>query len=90
MSNRNIQIGQLKIRLPHSAAGSARQIASGLGRAILRGVAEATRGHHGAMRITEVSVGKITAMGGSESLQKQIARRVTAEVMKRFNQEGAQ
>jgi hypothetical protein len=87
MSKHNVHIGNVKIRLPRSAAGSARQIAGGIGHEILRSVAEATRGRQGTMRVEEVSAGKIAAAGGAspESLQRRIAGRVAAELRKRFD-----
>ena len=87
MGKRNVHIGNLKLHLPRSAAGSARQIAGGLGDEIIRKVAEATRARHGTMRMEEVSAGKITATAGTslQSLQQQIAGCVAAELGKRFD-----
>lgn len=86
MNTRRIHIGNVTIRLPQSAAGSARHIAGGIGNEILRTIVEATRGRQGTMRLAQVSAGKITAAGGTspERLQKQIADRVAAELRKRF------
>jgi hypothetical protein len=86
MSSRKVHIENLKIRLPRSAAASARAIAGGLGADILRGVADATRDKTGTKRIDELSTGKITASDGAggQNLSKQISRRVAAELARRF------
>jgi hypothetical protein len=86
MSKQTIHIDNLRIRLPRGAAASARSIARGLGGEILRSLAEAAHGQTGAERIEKISVGgKIQAASGAapEKLQKEIARRVAAELKKR-------
>jgi len=86
MTKRRVHIENLKIRIPGSAAGQARNIAGGLGREILREIAESTAGKTGAKSIGELSAGKIRVSGGADvpGLQGEIARRVAAEVKKRF------
>jgi hypothetical protein len=88
MSKRKVHIENLKIRIPGSAAGEARDIAGGLGREILREIAESTAGKTGAKSIGELSAGKVRVSGGggagAHGLQGEIARRVAAEVKKRF------
>ena len=86
MSRRKVHIENLKIRLPQSAAGQARAIAFGLGRDILREVAEATRDKTGTKRMGEIAAGKVKVSGGAggQNASKQIARRVAAELAKRF------
>jgi hypothetical protein len=86
MTKRKVHIENLKIRIPGSAAGQARNIAGGLGREILREIAESTAGKTGAKSIGEVSAGNVRVSGGAgaRGLQVEIARRVAAEVKKRF------
>jgi hypothetical protein len=86
MTKRKVHIENLKIRIPGSAAGQARDIAGGLGREILREIAESTAGKTGAKSIGELSAGKIRVSGGGgvPGLQAELARRVAAEVKKRF------
>jgi hypothetical protein len=86
MTKRKVHIENLKIRIPGSAAGQARDIAGGLGREILREIAEATAGKTGAKSIGELSAGKVRVSGGADvsGLQGEIARRVAGEVKKRF------
>jgi hypothetical protein len=86
MRTHDIHIRNVTIRLPRSAAGFARQIAGGIGNDILRSVVEVTQGRRGAMRVEELSAGKIAASSGAspERLQQQIASRVAAELRKRF------
>ena len=90
MPKRRIHIGNLKIRLPRSAAGGARDIADGLGRRILESLAESTAGKTGIKKIGDVSAGKFTTFGGStaDGLQKRIAGRVTDQVIQSFGKEG--
>ena len=83
MSKRSVNIDRLQIRLPRSAAGSAREIAAGLGNDVLRGLSEATSGRRGSMRIEEVSAGKIKGTS-AEGIRKQAAERIAAELAKRF------
>jgi hypothetical protein len=85
MSKRNIHIDRLQIRLPRSAAGSAREIAGNLGNDILRNLSEATSGRRGSMRIEEVSAGKIKDTG-ADGIRKQAAKRIAAELKKRFEE----
>ena len=86
MTKRKIHIENLKIRIPGAAAGQARDIAGGLGREILREIAESTGGKTGAKSIGELSAGNVRVSGsaGMPGLQGEIARRVAAEVKKRF------
>jgi hypothetical protein len=86
MTKRKVHIENLKIRIPGSAAGQAQNIAGGLGREILREIAESTAGETGAKSIGEISAGKIRLSGGAGAAgsQGEIARRVAAEVKKRF------
>lgn len=86
MVKRKVHIENLKIRLPQSAAGQARAIAGGLGRDILREVAEATRDKTGTKRIGKIASGKVKVSGGAggQNVSKEIARRVVAELAKRF------
>ena len=86
MTKRRIHIEHLKIRLPRSAVGEARNIADGLGREILQGLAESTAARTGAKRIEGVSAGKLTTAGdtGASRLQKEIAARIADQVGKSF------
>jgi hypothetical protein len=86
MTKRKVHIENLRIRIPGAAAGQARNIAGGLGREILREVAESTAGKIGTKSIGELSAGKIKVSGGAgvAGSQGEIARRVAAEVKKRF------
>lgn len=87
MSKRNIHIDNLQIRLPRGASNWARRIAGGLGNEILRSVAEAAQGRSGTERIKEINVaGKIkgNTFANPESLQKEIAGRVAAELAKKI------
>jgi len=86
MRRRKVHIENLKIRLPQSAGSSARAIAGGLGREILKGIADATRNKAGTKRIGELSAGKITISRGisGRNVGNQIAGRVAAELAKRF------
>jgi len=88
MGTQNIHIGKLKLRLPRSAAGSARQVAQGLGLEILRSLAESPRAGRGTIRIGEISAGKITAgSGGAQGMQKQTAGHVVAGIKRQISQE---
>lgn len=86
MTKRSIHIENLQIRLPHAAAGDARNFAGGLGREILHGIGEASMGRIGTKKIDEISAGKIKISGGVDhaGLQKQIARQVSDEIRKKF------
>jgi hypothetical protein len=86
MTKRKVHIENLRIRIPGSAAGQARDIAGGLGREILREIAESTAGKTGAKSIGELSTGKVRVSGGADAagLRGEIARRVAVEVKKRF------
>ncbi len=87
MGTQNIRIGKLNLRLPQSAAGSARQIAQGLGREILRSLAESPRAGRGTIRIDEISAGKITVGSSTQSLQKQTADHVAAGIRRQISEE---
>jgi hypothetical protein len=85
MNKRKIHIGNLQIRLPRSAAGQARSIAAGLGTEILQSIAGSTSGETGKKRVGQISAGKIISTeAGVPDLQKQIARKVAEELVKRF------
>ncbi len=86
MGNRNLYIGNLKVRLPRNAAGSAQQFARELGRAILRSSVEVTRGRQCRVRMEELDLGNIKWAGGvdAQGLQKHICGRVAAELEKRL------
>ena len=84
MAKQRIQIENLKIRLPRGAASNAREIAGGLGRAILRGIAESVNGKTGEMRIDEVSVGRIRGADGAGAIQERAAAGIMAEVRKKL------
>jgi hypothetical protein len=82
MSQRNIHIENLKIRLSKNSGLSARDIASGLGDEILRQIAETTRHRTGTRRIDSLDAGTIKNSGGATAahLQRQIARRIAAGI----------
>jgi hypothetical protein len=86
MTKRKVHIENLRIRIPAAAAGQARNIAAGLGRELLREIAESTAGKTGSKSIDEISAGKVRVSGGAgvAGLQGEIAGRVAAEVKKRF------
>jgi len=80
MSQKNIHIKNLQIRLPKgTSAAAARQIASGLGNEVLSRIAENTRQKNGKQRIENIDAGTIKNSGNAD-LQKQIARRIAAIV----------
>jgi hypothetical protein len=87
MGTQNIHIGNLQLRLPRSVAGSARQIAQGLGREILRSLAESPSAGRGTIRIDEMSAGKITVGSRTQSLQTQTADHVAAGIRKQISEE---
>lgn len=86
MSKRNIHIDRLEIRLPRRAAGSAREIAGGLGNDILRNLSETNIERRGDIRIENVSAGKIVSTGrtDAESIRNRAAERISAEIAKRL------
>jgi hypothetical protein len=86
MGSRNIHIDNVQVRIPRSLAGSARQIGSGLGKEILRRIAETTRGRGGTRRVGDVSAGKIRIESGADiqAAREDIAGRVAAEVAKKI------
>lgn len=86
MSKRNVHIDRLEIRLPRRAAGSAREIAGGLGNDILRNLSETNMERRGNVRIENVSAGRIAPPGrmDAESIRKQAAERISREIAKRL------
>lgn len=84
MTKQRVQIEHLKIRLPRSAASNAREIAGGLGRAILRSIAESVNGKTGEMRIDAVSAGRIHGADGAGAIQARAAAGIMAEVRKKL------
>ena len=65
-------------------AGSARSLAGGLGREIMKSIADASRGKTGEMQIDQISAENIKAGGSAADVQKRAAARISAEVNKRL------
>ena len=84
MTKQRIQIENLKIRLPRSAASNAREIAGELGHAILRGIAESVNGRTGEIRIDEVSAGRIRVADGAGAIRERAAAGIMAGVRKKL------
>jgi hypothetical protein len=84
MAKRRIHIENLRIRLPRAMAGRARSLAGGLGREILKSIADASRGKTGEMQIDQISVENIKAAGGAADIQKRAAAGISAEVNQRL------
>ena len=84
MAKRRIHIGNLRIRLPRGMAGSARSLAGGLGREIMKSIADASRGKTGAVRVDKIPAAKIKTAGGEADIRKRAAAEISAEVKKRL------
>ena len=84
MAKRRIHIENLRIRLPREMAGSARSLAGGLGREIIKSIADASRSQTGERRIDHISAENIKATGGADNIQKRTAAGISAEVNKRL------
>ena len=84
MAKRRIHIENLRIRLPRGMAGSARSLAGGLGREIMKSIADASRGKTGEVQIDQISAGNIRAAGSAADIQKRAAAGISAEVNKRL------
>jgi hypothetical protein len=55
MTKRRVHIGNLRIRLPRSAAGDARAVAGELGRELLKNIAHETAGRTGRLEMGDLS-----------------------------------
>jgi hypothetical protein len=84
MAKRRIHIENLRIRLPRGMAGSVRSLAGGLGREIMKSIADASRGKTGEMQIDQISAENIKAAGSAADIQKRAAAGISAEVNKRL------
>ena len=84
MAKRRIHIENLRIKLPREMAGSARSLAGGLGREIMKSIADASRGKTGEMQIGQISAENIKAAGSAADIQKRAAAGISAEVIKRL------
>ena len=65
-------------------AGSARSLAGGLGREIMKSIGDASRDKTGEMQIDQISAGNIKATGSAADIQKRAAAGAAAEVNKRL------
>jgi hypothetical protein len=83
MAKRRIHIENLRMRLPRGMAGSARSLAGGFGREIMKSIANASRGKTGEMRIDLISAANIRTAGGEAEIQKRAAE-ISAELNKRL------
>lgn len=84
MAKQRIHIENLQISFPRGMAGSARSLAGGLGREIMKSIADASRGKTGEMRIDQISAQNINAAGSAADIQKRAAAEISAAVSKRF------
>ena len=87
MTKRSVHIGSLSIRIPRSLAGQAAALAGGLGRQILRSIAESTAAKTGTTKIesidaVEVRVGRNDPVG---NLPKQVASQVGQQLRERLD-----
>jgi hypothetical protein len=86
MSKRSVHVASLRIRIPRRLAGQAATIASGLGKEILRGIAESTASVTGGRKIAAIDPVKVRAGRNVDvrGLQEQVAAQVAQELRKQF------
>ena len=84
MARHRIHIENLQMRLPRGMAGNARSIGRGFGYEIMKGIADATRGKTGAMRIDALSAATVKTAGGEADISQRAAEKIWVEVKRRL------
>lgn len=84
MAKNTIHIENLRIRFSGGPAGNVQEMANGIGREILKNLAGTAGQRQGAVKIDEVSAGKIRATGKSNmEIQRHAASKIVTEIRKK-------
>jgi hypothetical protein len=87
MAKHRIHIENLRIKLPRTMSGDAVGIANGLGREIMKGIADVSCGKSGELRIDRISAPVIRRAVGKADTQKRAAEEISAQIKKRLGWE---
>ncbi|NRF71726.1 hypothetical protein HLB44_32535 [Aquincola sp. S2] len=86
MGKRTVHVANLRIRIPRGLGGQAVDLASGLGREILRSVADATASETRSKKVGAIDTVVVRAARTDvPDLQKQAAAQVAQSLRKRFD-----